>query len=289
VGSDRLEGRGEWDRLDGGPGADVLVGGSGRDVVGYAFRTRPVSADLDGLADDGEAGEGDRVARDVEDLWGGSANDRLTGDDRGNLLVGGLGADVLRTGASRGIWETVHADEFRCSGSAGGGDVVVAGRGEPTVFGCGGDDIIRLGPGSGDVEGGPGRDRIFGGPGGDGLRGNRGSDVIFGRGGREFVDGGSGDDRLVGGAGDDHVEGSYGDDAVFGGPGRDRLFGDREFGGGRGDDVLYACDGERDRLSGGRGRDRARTDRLDRVRSAVAVRCGFPDLAGKKRSGHLPR
>lgn len=49
---------------------------------------------------------------------------------------------------------------------------------------------------------------------------------------------------------------------LYGGGGRDRLLA------GRGRDVLVARDGVRDYVDGGLGRDRARVDRLDRVRGA---------------------
>ena len=50
------------------------------------------------MADDGEAGENDRIATDVENLTGGSANDRLTGSAGSNVLNGGTGNDVLDGG-----------------------------------------------------------------------------------------------------------------------------------------------------------------------------------------------
>ena len=64
----------------------------------YASRTDPVTADIDGAADDGEASEGDNIATDVENLTGGTGADTLTGDGGANLLDGGTGADVLNGG-----------------------------------------------------------------------------------------------------------------------------------------------------------------------------------------------
>src|SRR2546430_889686 len=77
----------------GGHGADVLTG---TDVADYSSRTTPVTVDLDGEAgDDGESGEGDTVDNDVEDVWGGAAADRLTGNGEQNFLVGAGGDDIL--------------------------------------------------------------------------------------------------------------------------------------------------------------------------------------------------
>ena len=45
----------------------------------YASRTADVSVSINGAADDGEAGEGDDVQSDVENLTGGAGADTLTG------------------------------------------------------------------------------------------------------------------------------------------------------------------------------------------------------------------
>jgi Ca2+-binding RTX toxin-like protein len=99
-GNDTLSGSaGDADVLDGGPGADKLAGGAGTDVAFYGTRTAAVTADLDGAArDDGERGEKDTIASDVEGLVGGDGNDKLTGGTGENLIWGGSGDDVLRGG-----------------------------------------------------------------------------------------------------------------------------------------------------------------------------------------------
>jgi Ca2+-binding RTX toxin-like protein len=77
-GSDWLVGNGEDDDIDGGPGDDRILegavtngpdriaGGAGFDRLSYGERTGAVTATPDGLANDGEAGEGDNVAADIE-------------------------------------------------------------------------------------------------------------------------------------------------------------------------------------------------------------------------------
>ena len=108
-------GRGE-DRLAGGPGtdelfgfarddsflspaldgADTMHGGTGiGDEVDYSSRRAPLTIDLDGRADDGERGERDRIDGDVEDLYGGSAADRITSFNQPSTLAGGAGNDVI--------------------------------------------------------------------------------------------------------------------------------------------------------------------------------------------------
>jgi hypothetical protein len=54
-------------RMDGGAGGDSMAGG----VVDYSARVNPVTVDGDGVADDGEAGEGDNVADTVFRAIGG--------------------------------------------------------------------------------------------------------------------------------------------------------------------------------------------------------------------------
>ena len=95
-GDDVLTGNGDDNAFDGGPGADVMTGGGGQDAVDYSLRSGAVTADLSGSqGDDGEAGEGDSIAGDIEDLYGGGGNDSLTGSSVANFLDGGAGDDLM--------------------------------------------------------------------------------------------------------------------------------------------------------------------------------------------------
>jgi hypothetical protein len=95
AGNDVVDGGLGDDAIDGSDGADVMSGGYGRDTVTYANRAAGVSVTIDGVADDGQAGEADNVTVGVNDVVGGAGNDSLSGDGNGNLLVGGAGDDVL--------------------------------------------------------------------------------------------------------------------------------------------------------------------------------------------------
>jgi Ca2+-binding RTX toxin-like protein len=75
---------------DGGEEADIFTGGTGTDSVSYRVRTIPVIA-LDGVADDGGAGERDNIRTDIETVFGGSANDARTGSAAANRIFGGDG------------------------------------------------------------------------------------------------------------------------------------------------------------------------------------------------------
>lgn len=104
-----------------------------------------------------------------------------------------------------------------------------------TVFGLGGDDVIRFdetnGPlpagqlfgGSGDdtVGGGSSDDALHGQDGNDQLLGGGGDDFLLGQSGADVLLGGDGVDQLFGGAGDDFVAGEVGDDVAFLGAGND--------------------------------------------------------------------
>ncbi len=85
------------DTLDGGLGADLMVGEGGIDTTTYAGRTDALTVIIDGLGNDG--GAGDDAAHDyvgTENVIGGNAGDSLTGDGLANILTGGPGSDTLR-------------------------------------------------------------------------------------------------------------------------------------------------------------------------------------------------
>jgi hypothetical protein len=98
-GKDWISGNDGNDLLDGGPGGDYLTGGAGEDTADFSARTLPVTVVLDGNANDGQSGEGDKVDSSVEDVSGGAANDAITGSTGPNVLKGGSGNDTLDGGA----------------------------------------------------------------------------------------------------------------------------------------------------------------------------------------------
>jgi Ca2+-binding RTX toxin-like protein len=109
-GGDTLNGSGGDDVLDGeipgdfsGTGADTFIGGGGKDTVSYASHFSSVTADNDGVADDGQSGgaEGDNVQTDVENLFGSPNGDILTTVGAvSNVVDGGpgFGGDILSAG-----------------------------------------------------------------------------------------------------------------------------------------------------------------------------------------------
>ena len=137
-GNDTLTGGTGDDTMVAGPGADSFTGGDGADGADYRDRSASVTITLlGGVADDGEAGEGDFIAADVESAFGGSGNDTIRGNDLGGYLIGGSGNDTI-----------------------------TAGKAEDRVEGNEGDDVIDTRDGRYDsIDCGPGNDTLFADPG----------------------------------------------------------------------------------------------------------------------------
>jgi Ca2+-binding RTX toxin-like protein len=188
-------------RMDGGIGGDVM---EGRGIVDYSMRVNPVIVDGDGVADDGEAGEGDNVVPGVLRVLGGSAGDSFTGVN----AHGGGGNDTF-TAAGNGRSFKGQAGDDLATGSATG-------------------DFFEGGPGADELNGGGGSDDLLGGGGGDTIRGGPGRDGIFAEAGNDQLSGGDGRDFLSAGSGDDVVRARDGlRDRIAGGRGFDRARVDR--------------------------------------------------------------
>ncbi|MDT5036262.1 MAG: hypothetical protein QOE03_1447 [Micromonosporaceae bacterium] len=81
-------------------GSDFFFGGNGIDTANYqgrnnAGRNTILNLTLDGTANDGEPGEGDFLATDVENVIGGTGRNLISGDGQANRLEGGLSADLI--------------------------------------------------------------------------------------------------------------------------------------------------------------------------------------------------
>jgi Ca2+-binding RTX toxin-like protein len=131
---DRITGDGRANVIDGGPGADILSGldgddtfrerkfatgadvisgGLGSDAVSYVERLAAVNVSLNGVADDGAAGESDNVGADVESVTGGSGADTLVGNGVANELIGNSGTDQLTgLGGGDGLFGGAGVDTF---------------------------------------------------------------------------------------------------------------------------------------------------------------------------------
>jgi secreted trypsin-like serine protease len=138
-------------------GADHLDGEGGVDVANYGSRTgAALLVSLNNAAGDGASGEGDNVLRTVENVTGGSGNDRLSGspavNGEVNVLTGNGGNDILRGG--------------------GGNDTLIGNAGADQLFGDANNDTLNL------VDGVGGNDTGDGGAGADSATLDSGDTVI---------------------------------------------------------------------------------------------------------------
>ena len=99
TGNDILVGDDGDDILIGGAGNDTLTGGIGIDTADYTAATANLTISLAvTTAQTVATGESDTLAT-IENLFGGSGNDTLTGSTVANVLKGGAGADRITGGA----------------------------------------------------------------------------------------------------------------------------------------------------------------------------------------------
>ena len=139
AGDDTITGGPGNDTLIPGPGRDTFTGGDGDDIVDYRGRTAGVTITLDGRADDGEAGEGDNVAADVENVVGGSGPDRIVAGAAGARLTGGPGNDSITGSPQEDRVDGLEGDDT-IDTRDGRYDSIDCGSGNDTLLADPGDD-----------------------------------------------------------------------------------------------------------------------------------------------------
>jgi Ca2+-binding RTX toxin-like protein len=133
IGDDELQGNAGADNLVGGQGRDEISGGADDDTVDYSGNAAPLTVDLDGSTyDDGAENEGDTVLADVENVTGGTGNDKLTGNDQHNVLIGAQGNDSIDGGTNNDTLIGASGDDSIQS-KDGVLDVVDCGIGNDTL------------------------------------------------------------------------------------------------------------------------------------------------------------
>jgi RTX calcium-binding nonapeptide repeat (4 copies) len=123
------------------------------DLVTYGLRTAPVYATVGGSG--GEAGEGDTIGADVEQIHGGAGPDVLRGGPGNDGLSGGDGGDDIDGGPGD---DGVNGEQGPNRVAGGPGNDWVGADGTSTLLGGPGDDPLGSGPGNDLVDPGPGRD-----------------------------------------------------------------------------------------------------------------------------------
>ena len=254
-----LRGGNGLDLLSGLQGRDILDGGNGADAVYYGFdadngATSGVSVDLINQAAIDGFGDRDTLIS-IEDAYGSTLNDRISGNNAANVLSGLAGNDRIYGLDGADFLDGGDGNDSLFGGL--GADTIEGGLDHDVLIGGDGDDVLRGDAGSDILSGDYGVDRLFGGADNDFLYGGPGADILYGEDGDDKLRGNQDDDTLSGGLGKDILIGNEGNDRLFGGDdadallghdGNDLLFG--EFG----VDYLYGNAGE-DYLSGGEGND----------------------------------
>ena len=255
-----------FDEGSGINGADSFAGGTGLDGVTYAARTAAVTVTIDGVSDDGEAGEGDSIATDVENAIAGSGSDVLVGSSSPNSLSGGAGDDTIDGAAGVDIID-------------GGDDAdeIIGGNGNDGLAGGSGTDVadytqstssVTVNLLTGMASGAAGMDTlatfedVSTGTGADFLTGDAGPNQLDGGAGNDSLAGGQDDDTLTGGGGTDladftAVSGDLAVNLVLGtatGDGNDTLVAIANVTGGSGTDVIVGSS-VANTLDGGSGND----------------------------------
>ncbi len=265
-GDDRLDHSTAGGTIEGGPGDDDLrvttgmylfAGGPGADrmdatdalgaSVSYADHADNVTLRLNGIADDGAAGEGDNVIGPVTGLTGGTGDDLLEAGPSGSGLFGGDGSDTLVGSPERDTVNGGEGDDELLGGDggdyltgAGGADVLSGGPGLDEVAYGGSEPLhLSIGDGANDGASGEGDDiredveGLSGGSGDDVLIGDDDGNRLIAYGGRDVLRAGGGDDQLIGWNDGDELDAGPGADSVDAGA----------------LDRPLLADGERDRLN----------------------------------------
>jgi Ca2+-binding RTX toxin-like protein len=242
-GDDQLLGGRGQDTLFGDLGADLLQGGEGDFDSAFWGGTAGINVTMGSGANDGEPGEGDDVAADIEQLSGTQFNDTMVGTANVESFFGGAGKDTLE--------------------GREGNDFLDGSDSADTLEGEEGDDQLQGGPRADDFSGGPGQDVVGYGDHVSAVTVTIDNVANDGTGGEsdnvrtdvENLRGGDNNDTLIGSGQDNRLEGEGGNDDVRGESGDDDVFGDFQFSGGTtGDDQVSGGNGD-DRLAGGGGGD----------------------------------
>jgi Ca2+-binding RTX toxin-like protein len=248
---DSLDGGAGPDTLDGGAGVDTITGGDGSDVASWSDATGPVTASLDGAANDGVAGENENIPADVEGIVGSPYADKLSGSGTSNdALFGGDGPDDLEGwGGDDQLYGQAGNDTLHPNAGA---DVLSGGADSDTLSYAGvGQSVYVYQDGSandgmlGEHDNVTSIENLTGSAYGDDLEGTAGDDVINGGAGADKITAKFGDDTVYGGDGPDNIDGGPGAPDQCGDTGCTKFDTDTIYGGADSDTVDYSSRSDR--------------------------------------------
>ncbi|WP_185804539.1 calcium-binding protein [Pontivivens nitratireducens] len=243
-------------------GVDQIVSGDGADTILGGAQGDEISAGAGGNVVLGDAGRvAGGVATSTDFTIGG--DDRITTLGGGDILIGGVGNDLIDAGDGQNriagdnatidaaqildLDQTVGGADSITSGAdaddivgGAGADVIMAGAGNNRIAGdgaridaagilslsdtVGGNDTITAQGGADDIVGGAGADSIDAGDGDNAILGDAGT--IGADSIETATDGSGGDDLITSGSGDDDIAGGFGADVISAGAGANRIAGD---------------------------------------------------------------
>jgi serralysin len=180
-------------------------------------------------------------------LEGGSSDDSLYGGEGDDLLDGGAGNDIMQGGTGNDTYIVSSITETPTE-SAGQGTDTVESYVTAYTLGANLEILLMKSSFSSNGTGNALDNTLAAGVGNDTLSGLGGVDWLYGDAGNDSLDGGTETDALWGGTGSDTLIGGDGGDGLQGEVGNDVLFG------GNGVDWLFGGD-DQDRLEGGNDTD----------------------------------
>lgn len=248
--NDKLTGSTGNNTIEGGAGNDVLNGLGGFDWVSYSSAKAGVTVSLAVTTLQDTLGAGSDTLSNFEAILGSAFDDYLTGNGLSNILIGGLGDDILNGGG--GI------DTASYSSASSGVTVFLSTTSAQNTLGAGTDILIAI----------------------ENLRGSSFDDALYGNSGSNRLSGGAGNDRLYGQEGADILEGGRGRDVMYGGFGADTFV----FAAGDSFSVMADVISDWDRLEG----DKIDLSKIDADRDAVGDQAfifnagsGFSGIGGE--------
>ena len=161
-----------------------MIGGADIDTADYDGAVN-LNVSLDGVANDGAAGENDNV--DTENVTGATGNDILTGDANVNRLKGDLGNDTIDGGGGADTLNGDGDNDVLVGGA--GGDILSGGLGTSDTVdysAAAGAVTVTIGAGADDGELGEADDvkatveNVTGGPGDDMITGSSAANRLSG-------------------------------------------------------------------------------------------------------------
>lgn len=226
----------------------IFDGAAGIDTIDHSMWSGTVTVTLDGsnwVNANWASGIVDTI-RNVENFFGASGNDSITGDSLDNSLGGAGGNDTLTGGAGN---DTLDGGDGTDTLNGGiGDDILIGGLLADSMTGGTGNDTFYV-DNAGDVvidrASDTGTDTVFSsvtfsaagtqqdgienitltGTGAINATGNALNNVLTGNSGNNTLDGGDGNDQLYGNDGLDTLTGGIGDDVLDGGTGGDTMTG----------------------------------------------------------------